>query len=80
MDGERAYAVIDVIGNNENFQINDENDDEEQPQSRLSVVQQEVPSVTDLMIAQFFTEVEGPDRDWKDDYGYEDEDRESLFI
>jgi hypothetical protein len=33
------------------------------------------------MIEQFFTEMEGPDRDWNDNYEpYEDEDRETLFF
>jgi hypothetical protein len=36
--------------------------------------------VTRKMIDQFFTEVEGPDRDWQDYEIVEDNDRQELLI
>ena len=64
VDGDRVYAVQDVIrprhsGINENCA-------EEGQQEDLSAehVSNRSSGVSKLMIEQFFTEVEGPDRDW----------------
>ena len=70
MDGDRVYAVIDVIkprhsGINEECVEEDDKDDifARHASNRSS-------GISKRMIDQFFTEVEGPDRDWQqyDDY------------
>ena len=63
VDGDRVYAVQDVIRPGHSG-INEDCIEEE--------LQEDIPaehvssrsSVSKLMIDQFFTEVEGPDRDW----------------
>ena len=63
VDGDRVYSVEDVIRQSLSG-INEDCIEEE--------LQEDIPdehvssrsSVSKLMIDQFFTEVEGPDRDW----------------
>ena len=83
VDGDRLYAVQDVIRPGHSG-INEDCIEEE--------LQEDIPdehvssrsSVSKLMIDQFFTEVEGPDRDWSqydnsDIFG-EDDDRSELIL
>ena len=75
-DGDRVYAVLDVIkahhsGINEEC---DEEDDQDEITSRTQSYS--LTSISKRMIDQFFTEEEGPDRDWQkyDDYDMFGED------
>ena len=62
VDGGRVYVVKDVI-NSRNSGLNCvEEDDEDEIFDRNSSYS--FTSVSKRMIDQFFTEVEGPDRDW----------------
>ena len=69
VDRNKVYAVVDVIkpGNSE---INkDCSTEDEYDQGDADAVRQcsySLTPVSRIMIEQFFTEVEGPDRDWSD--------------
>ena len=65
LDGDRVYPIYDVVKHNPpsiNFECNlDEYEnliEDEQTTRRSS-------SVSKLMIDQFFTDIEGPNRDWQ---------------
>jgi hypothetical protein len=85
VDSDRVYAVTDVIKARLST-INDDCEDEDLPNeedadtSKLSSGSS--LSVSRRMLEQFFTEVEGPDRDWQeDDYEvYSNENRLPLII
>lgn len=60
VDGDRVYSLTEVIkvgGSVVNYDCVEEDDQDDQEERRYS-------SVSKRMIEQFFTEVEGPDRDW----------------
>jgi hypothetical protein len=86
VDGQRAYAVLDVIKPPDSTEINNECEEliernEELNITRISYVNPRDSRVTDLMIAQFFDRGEGLDRDWQDEYNYEAEQyREELIV
>ena len=78
MDGERVYAVRNVIKTNIPS-LNDDcvyEEEQEELDGRLSTyVSSRSSSISKRMIDQFFTEVEGPDRDWSQgDYDIFNED------
>lgn len=81
-DGGRVYDVKDII-KQRNSGINcEEEDDEDEISVRDSVYS--FTSLSKRMIDQFFTEVEGPDRDWEDkDYDFlfgENSTQEELIL
>ena len=85
VNGDRVYAVTDVIKVKQSF-INEDCEDENQPNDedadrtrRDTVV---YSTVSRKMIEQFFTKVEGPDHDWQDEYYdvFSDIDRLELII
>ena len=86
VDGQRAYAVLDVIKPPDSTEINHECEEliernEELNITRISYVNPRDSRVTDLMIEQFFDRGEGLDRDWQDEYNYEAEQyREELIV
>ena len=68
--GDRFYPVIDVaahistaINQQQTEEVEDENLD---GTKRETIISSRGTYVSDLMIARFFTEIEGPDRDWSD--------------
>ena len=67
MDGERVYAVIDVI--NTRHSVNsldcDKADQEEVDVNTSGFFSNHSSGISKLMIEQFLTEVVGPDRDWE---------------
>ena len=72
IDGDRVYAVMDVIKARQSG-INEECDEEDDQDEITSRTQSySLTSVSKRMIDQFFTEVEGPDRDWQQDDDYDD--------
>ena len=79
MDGDRVYAVMDVIKPRHSG-INEECDEEDDQDNQDDIYARHMSSrssgISKRMIDQFFTEEEGPDRDWQkyDDYGLLDED------
>ena len=79
IDGDRVYVVSQVINSEvSSTNIDCENEEPETFSSRRSsTISTGRSEVSKLMIAQFFTEVEGPDRNWIDeDYGLLWEDGE----
>ena len=84
VDGDRIYAVQDVIRQG-HIGINEDCIEEELPEDiPVEYVSSRKSTVSKLMIDQFFTEVEGPDRDWyqydnSDIFG-EDDDRSELIV
>ena len=82
MDGDRVYAVVDVVKvrysvNYEDCNYDDEEDDPARQSNNLS---SHFSGVSKRMIEQFLTEVEGPDRDWQQtDQVLLEEDRETLI-
>ena len=76
IDGDRVYVVSEVI-NSEVSLTNIDCEPETFSSRRSSTTSTRRSEVSKLMIAQFFTEVEGPDRNWiGDDYGLLWEDGE----
>ena len=63
VDGDRVYAVQDVIRPRHSG-INEDCVEDEQEDISTEHVSNRYSGVSKLMIDQFFTEVEGPDRDW----------------
>jgi hypothetical protein len=87
VDGDRVYAVTDVIkvshsGINEDCEDAEELDEVDVDTGTNRQVLARPSSVSRRMIEQFFTEIEGPDRDWQyEDYDmYEDRDRPELIM
>ena len=70
LDGGRVYAVAHVIDTNQSVNYED---CEDEVNAGKAVQSQDTAfsSVSGRMIEQFFTEVEGPDRDWSD-FEYEE--------
>lgn len=65
IDGERTYSVIDVL--KERYSASGSiSYDEDDEISTLSIGR-DSSDTSERMISQFFTEVEGPDRNWQDD-------------
>ncbi len=64
VDGDRVYAVQDVIRPGHTGINEDCVEEEQQEDIPVEHVSRRNSSVSKLMIQQFFTEVEGPDRDW----------------
>ncbi len=85
MDSDRVYAVTDVINIKQSV-INDDCEDNDEPnldETHNTIRDSALyKSVSRIMIEQFFTEIEGPDRDWQqEDYDeYLDIDRQDLII
>ena len=82
VDGDRVFSITDVIKENQSA-INHDCDDDENEIDPYET-RPEASSFTRVsqrMIDQFFTEVEGPDRDWsEDDYDvFDEEDRDQLI-
>jgi hypothetical protein len=75
--------VADVIKASQSG-INADCDDDEEPDEDDTEANTQVSTsfstVSQRMIEQFFTEVEGPDRDWQDYDAYEDDDRAELMM
>lgn len=68
VDGERVYSVAQVLTgriSGINFDCNAENENDRENSVRESQVSSSTLGVSRRMIEQFFTEVEGPDRDWQ---------------
>ncbi len=79
VDGDRVYSVEDVISPRLSTINEDCVEEEEQEDISTLLASSRSLTVSKLMINQFFTEVEGPDRDWQqydnsDIFG-EDDDR-----
>ena len=75
MDGDRVYAVIDVIkprhsGVNEECVEEDDQDNQDDISARH--MSSRSSGISKRMIDQFFTEEEGTDRDWQQDDDYDD--------
>ena len=69
MDEDRAYAIVDVLKDeqpalNLDCETEEERTQEEAEEDRDD--SRRFSGVSRRMIEQFFTEVEGPDRDWRD--------------
>ena len=62
--------MIDVVKDG-NLNSSESNFEEQEETQRRSTYYSH-SRVSEMMIAQFFKEVEGPDRDWGKDYDYED--------
>ena len=75
IDGDRVYAVMDVIKARQSG-INEEcvEEDDQNNQDDISArhMSNRSSGISQRMIDQFFTEVEGPDRDWQQDDNYDD--------
>ena len=77
VDGDRVYSVTDVIkANHSSVNIDCTNDEEDEEQLEISYRDDASyrwsSGISKRMIEMFFTEVEGLDRDWQQDYDYED--------
>ena len=60
--------------------LNDESDDgeEEENAGRESIIYRGITLISDRMIALFFNEVEGFDRDWSEPYEFNDQEVEEA--
>ena len=84
MDKDRVYAVINVIDgeqstSNQDCATEDLGQDGDRERRSESM---RMSGVSRRMIEQFFTEVEGPDRDWRDpdEDIYGEENRDELIV
>jgi hypothetical protein len=85
VDGDRVYAVQDVIRPRHSGINEDCIEEEQEVDISIGYMSSHNTSVSRLMIEQFFTEVEGPDRDWvqydkKSDIFGEDVERSELIL
>ena len=85
VDGNRVYSVAEVIHSGHSSLNLDCQDEDAREEKDADTSRQELansPNVSRRMIEQFFTEIEGPDRDWQEeDYDvFADEDRSVLII
>ena len=77
--GEFSYAVLNVI--NEDAYLTGEakiEEEEEEVSARHSSFHRRDTVISDRMIAQFFQEVEGPDRHWSEPYGFDDQKEDEV--
>ena len=76
IDGDIVYRVTDVIKANDSSVnidcIDDEEVEEQLEMSYRDEVSHRSTGISKRMIEQFFTEVERFDRDWQEDYDFED--------
>ena len=82
VDGDKVYAVTQVVEDNDSgINVDDTTEDQEDAE-QIRQLSYSLTPVSRLMIDQFFKEVEGPDRDWHDeDYEIEmDHERPTLLI
>ncbi len=88
VDGNRVYSVAEIISTSLSGISEDCDDQDQHVEEDADTIDTSrhdsacLSTVSRRMIEQFFTEVEGPDRDWmKDDYDrFNDEDRQELII
>ena len=83
VDGTREYPVLDVIRYSGDSVNNDDDCDMDEKIARRTTetVHRRSSGISKLMIDQFFTEVEGPDRTWEqEDLGLSEEDRDTLIL
>ncbi len=76
VDGDRVYRVTDVIKANDSS-VNIDCTYDEEVEEKLEISYRDDASyrssgISKRMIEMFFTEVEGLDRDWQQDYDCED--------
>jgi hypothetical protein len=64
VEGNRVYAVVEVIKGRESLNSSKCDSDEETEAQPTNFLSECTSTVSKRMIEQFFTEVEGPDRDW----------------
>ena len=68
LDGNYSYAIVDVV-KLRNSTIGEDSSDNDSEDEDRNISVSHSQRVSDLMIAQFFDQVEGPDRDWdKENY------------
>lgn len=79
VDGDRIYTVKDVIQTTDSLNSLDLEEDNHEPRT-TSLVSGGSSLVSQRMIAQFFTEVEGPDREWKYYDIIEEEDYDHTLV
>ena len=67
VDGTREYPVLDVIRYSGNSVINEDdcNMDDKIARRTSEMNHRRTSGISKLMIDQFFTEIEGPDRTWE---------------
>ena len=86
LDGDRVYAVTNVIKAGQSDAINNDCEEDQIEEEDHGIVgRNAAPSfsgVSKRMIEQFFHEVEGPDRDWSEDGSeyFEEGERDSLML
>ena len=82
VDDTRKYPVLDVVRYSSSSVNSDDCDKDDIIARRTSeMVHRESSGISKLMIEQFFTEIEGPDRTWEqEDLGLFEEDRDILIL
>ena len=81
VDGTREYPVLDVIKYSDSVNYVDWDIDDKIARRTSEIVYRKSSDISRLMIAQFFTEIEGPDRNWEqEDLGLLEEDRDTLIL
>ena len=76
--GDRSYFSTDVIKSHRLVSsVLNEDIEEEHDELNISIASS-YSLIGDRMIAQFFNVVEGPDRDWSEDFDFEVQDEENI--
>ncbi len=82
VDETRKYPVLDVVRYSSSSVNNDDCEMDDKITGRTSeMVYRNSSGISKLMIDQFFTEIEGPDRTWEqEDLGLFEENRDILIL